>query len=385
MGDIFYMLVVMCKKLGYVFYMSWSPDVPYNDLPPAPRGTGIETARVLKAVVPARVALSELATTIQALPNPSVLVNSLALLEAQASSEVENIVTTADDLFKAETNQGDADAATREALRYKTGLFLGEEYMSSRANVITVGLAEDICTHIRGIDTRIRKSSGTFIGNPSTGDRVYTPPEGQKVIEQKMSDWAEFVNQPMQLDPLVQMAVAHYQFEAIHPFEDGNGRTGRILNVLMLVAHQLLPDPVLYLSRYIIRNKAEYYRLLQEVTAEGAWEAWILYMLRAVEVTARSTSKKIRQTLELQDSFVEHLQQRFGSHYPVRLVDVLFEQPYCRVRNVMETCQVARPTATKYLGILVDDGVLEVQKIGRENLYVNTGFINILMAEDNTD
>jgi len=216
--------------------MSWSPELPYNELPDIPPQADLETKAVLKALVPARAELSGLNEALVSLPNPGVFVNSLALLEAQASSEIENIVTTTDELFRADTNHGDASATTREALRYKIALFHGQERMHERAGLITAGMAKDICSEIRGTITDLRQGQGTYIGNPLTGQRIYTPPTGRAVLENKLQNWEVFVNSDTDLDPLVQMAIAHYQFEAIHPFDDGNGRTGRILNVLMLVA-----------------------------------------------------------------------------------------------------------------------------------------------------
>lgn len=358
--------------------MSWSPELPYNALPLLPPQRELETIPIFKALVPARSELSGLNEALVSLPNPDVFVNALALLEAQASSEIENIVTTTDELFRADTNQAGASAATREALRYKAALFHGRERMSSRADLLTIGMAEEICSEIRGTVTSIRHGEGTYIGNPLTGQRIYTPPFGKQVIEDKLYNWAAFVNEPTVLDPLVQMAVAHYQFEAIHPFDDGNGRTGRVLNVLMLVAKGLIREPILYVSKYIIQHKNEYYRLLNAVTESGAWEEWVVYMLQAVEETARSTLLKIKAIQRLQAEFAEQLSSDVGPQYPASLSEVLFIQPYCRVKDVMEGCRVSRPTATKYLSTLVAAGMLHVQPLGRERLYVNTQFMNIL-------
>lgn len=362
--------------------MSWSPEKPYNALPPLPPEKSLETVAVLKVLVDARAEVSGLDEALVSLPNPSVFVNSLALLEAQASSEIENVVTTADELFRAETHDVDATPATREALRYKVALLHGQELMEERAGLITIGLTSEICSEIRGTTTNLRQGEGTYIGNPVTGRRIYTPPAGKHIIENKLHNWEQFVNTETDLDPIVQMAVAHYQFEAIHPFDDGNGRTGRILNVLLLVTKKLLRQPVLYISQYIIQHKNEYYRLLNAVTETGAWEEWIIYMLYAVESTARSTRLKIKIIQGLQEEFSEQLLKDIGSQYPVGLAEVLFEQPYCRVRDVVERCRISRHTASKYLKILVEVGMLEVQRAGRENLYVNTRFIRILQATD---
>lgn len=330
----------------------------------------------------ARAELSGLNEALISVPNPNVFVNSLALLEAQASSEIENIVTTTDELFRADTGSVDATPATREALRYKAALLHGLQQMRERAGIITVGLASDICTEIRGSRTDIRQGDGTYIGNPTTGHRIYTPPAGHQIIIEKLQNWEEFVNTPTELDPLVQMATAHYQFEAIHPYDDGNGRTGRILNVLMLVANELLHEPIVYISRYIIEHKNEYYRLLNAVTETAAWEAWVLFMLRAVETTARSTRLKVKAIQQLQEQVAAHLASDIGPQYPAKLSEILFEQPYSRVRDLVEGLGVSRPTATKYLHSLVDAKILRVQKAGRENLFVNIRFMDILQAAD---
>lgn len=362
--------------------MSWSPEEPYNALPLIPPDESLETVAVLKKLVNARAEVSGLDEALVSLPNPSVFVHSLALLEAQASSEIENIVTTADELFRAETNDSEATPGTREALRYKVALLHGQELMEERAGLITIGHASEICSEIRGTTTKLRQGEGTYIGNPITGRRIYTPPAGKQIIEEKLHNWEQFVNTATTLDPLVQMAIAHYQFEAIHPFDDGNGRTGRILNVLILVAKKLLRQPILYISQYIIQHKNEYYRLLNAVTEGGAWEEWIIYMLHAVESTARSTRLKIKAIQGLQEEFSEQLLQDIGSQYPVGLSEVLFEQPYCRVRDVVERCRISRHTASKYLKMLVESGMLETRRAGRENLYVNTRFIRTLQATD---
>ena len=253
--------------------MPWSPEVPFNDLPPLPpAGLDLEPKRVLKATVEARTALATLAQAGQLLPNPTILIHAVPLLEAQASSEIENIVTTADELFK-HVGSGGGDNATKEALRYRAALFAGVESMRSRP--VTAATAARICSELHGREMAVRAVPGTRIANPTTKQVVYAPPEGADLIREKLSAWERFVHAEDDLDPLVRMAVAHYQFEAIHPFHDGNGRTGRVLNILMLIESGLLHDPILYLSRAIIARKNDYYRLLQAVTADGAWVEWI--------------------------------------------------------------------------------------------------------------
>ena len=221
------------------------------------------------------------------MPNPTVLINTIPLLEAQASSEIENIVTTTDALFRHLDDVAGADPATKETLRYRTALRVGFERTTERG--ITAGTARAVCTTIKGEQMDLRALPGTRIGNPATGEITYSPPEGRDRITELLSSWEHFVHRHDGMDPLVRMAVAHYQFEAIHPFPDGNGRTGRILNVLMLIEAGLLRQPVLYLSRYLIETKSDYYRLLLAVTADEAWEQWLLYILTGIEETSRST------------------------------------------------------------------------------------------------
>ena len=357
--------------------MTWSPSVPYNDLPPLPPVAILETHRVLKHTIEARAALSAVNTSIASLSNPYVLINSISLLEAQASSEIENIVTTTDDLFSFAENMGESgDPEVREALRYRLALFDGIEHLTTRP--ITTDLARAMCTRIKGHDMEIRSLPGTFIGNPATGEAVYTPPVGFVVIQEKLDRWEEFVNNPGTLDPLVAMAVSHYQFEAIHPFADGNGRTGRILNVLSLVGARLLDAPVLYLSKYIIDNKNEYYSRLLDVTAKGAWEDWLVFMIRGIEVTSKATLQKVDALREAVTQYTAQFRMLLPGGSKAELVNLLFEKPYCRIGDVMSTCSVSRPTATLWLSLLAAEGILEKQTRGRERLYINSRFMEIL-------
>ncbi len=227
----------------------------------------------------------------------------------------------------------------------------------------------------------LRTGTGTYIGNPATKVAVYTPPEGRAVIDQKLTDWELFVNGSEGLDPLVKMALAHYQFEAIHPFDDGNGRTGRVLNVLMLVAAGLLSQPVLYLSKYIIGHKNDYYSALLAVTAEDAWTDWIEYMLEGVRQTSNSTLQKIGRVHQLQSAMKEQIGATI-SGANISLLDVLFEQPYCRISNVMTDCHVSRPTATKWLKALAQGGVLHEVTMGRELLFINWRFMDLLVRDE---
>lgn len=360
--------------------MTWSASQPYNDLPELPPAIELETKAVLKAAIEARAALAALEQAASSIPNPIVLINSIPILEAQASSEIENIVTTTDELFKyAQDERGAANPATREALQYRTALFEGFRLAQSRP--LNTTTAVEVCSIIKQREMPIRKLPGTYIGNPDTHEAIYTPPVGADLIKAKLSNWEKFIHESGHLDPLIIMAVAHYQFEAIHPFEDGNGRTGRVLNVLVLIAAGLLSQPILYLSRYIIENKGAYYRLLQRVTADGDWQSWILFMLEGIRDTAVFTMKKIAAIKDLEHEFQTSLRQLYGS-VNADFLAILFEQPYSRIANVMARCAISRPTATSWLNTLADSGLLVKIPVGRERLYVNVQFMDALTRDE---
>jgi len=342
----------------------------------------IETREILKKCISARVALAELKQAAELIPNSTVLVNALPLLEARASSEIENIVTTTDKLFEyADIGDERADAATKEALRYRTALFEGAKMVQRR--MLTTDMAIQICSTIKGTELDIRSESGTTLKNRLSGEVIYTPPEGQQRLQDKLDNWADFMHRHTDIDPLVRLAVQHYQFEAIHPFADGNGRTGRILNILFLVEHGLLDSPILYLSRYIIRNKAAYYRLLQNVTSEQAWGPWIMFMLEGVEETCTWTTDKIKAIRELMEHTAQFVQHNLPKIYTWELVAVLFKQPYCRISNLVDAGIAKRQTASVYLKSLVDLGVLKEIKSGRETLFVHPKYIELLTGEEN--
>jgi len=356
--------------------MAWNPEVPFNSLPPLPpEGIDLEPKAVLKATVEARAALATLAQAGRLLPNPNILIHAVPLLEAQASSEIENIVTTADELFK-HVESGGGDHATKEALRYRNALFAGVRAIRSRP--LTAATAARVCSELHGREIDVRAVPGTRIANPATREIVYAPPEGAEVIRDKLSHWERFVHADDDLDPLVRMAVAHYQFEAIHPFHDGNGRTGRVINILMLIEAGLLDEPILYLSRAIIDRKNDYYRLLRAVTAEGAWTHWVLYMLDVVRESATSTTRKIASIRTCQDDIAERARAATTGGRDAQFLDLLFEQPYCRINTVAERCNVSRQTASTWLHALVAADLLSDVKVGRERLFVNHEFLQVL-------
>lgn len=360
--------------------MVFTANQPYNDLPRLPPGQELETRAVLKACIESRASLAALRECCKLIPNPAVLINSIPLLEAQASSEIENIVTTADALFRyAQADENDADPATKEALRYRTALATGFRQLADRP--VCTGLAVDICQIFKGPGYSIRRLPGTALRNLATGDVIYTPPVGEPLIRDLLANWERFIHDEADIDPLVRMAVAHYQFEAIHPFPDGNGRTGRILNLLQLIGHGLLDIPVLYLSRYIIRSKNDYYRLLNSVTREAAWQDWIIYMLNAITDTAQWTTDKIAAIHALQTHTQEFVRERKSAVYSRELVDLIFVQPYCRIHNVVEAGLGHRQTASTHLKQLCEIGVLREIKAGRDKLFVHPKFVGLLTAE----
>lgn len=364
---------------------SFDPARAYNDLPSLPPQADLETRAVLKACIEASRAVAELKQAGRLLPNQDVLINTIPLLEARASSEIENIVTTTDQLFRyaQPDREALADPATKEALRYRTALRRGVE--SLKRKPLATATAVEVCRTLLGVKLDIRRVPGTALVNEGTSDVVYTPPEGDALLRTLLANWERFLHDSEDVDPLIRMAVAHYQFEAIHPFSDGNGRTGRILNLLFLVEQELLELPVLYLSRAIIRQKADYYRLLLAVTTRGAWEDWILYMLRAVDETARWTTARIRAIRQLMQETAEYVRAEASGAYSQELVELIFVQPYCRIKNVVEAGIAQRQTAAVYLKQLANAGVLEEVKVGREKLFINPRLMRLLTAEQPGD
>lgn len=361
--------------------VGWRPNHPYNDLPRLPPAIELETKLVLKQCITARAALAELKQSAELIPNPAMLINTLPLLEARASSEIENIVTTADQLFRHLQADAGADTATREALRYRRALLEGVKALKTRP--LTTRTAESICTQIKGVEMSVRRVPGTALANDATGEVIYTPPEGETLIRDLLANRERFLHEEETIEPLVRMAAAHYQFEAIHPFTDGNGRTGRVLNSLFLVEKGLLPLPILYLSRYIIEHKADYYRLLLAVTRDGAWEPWLLYLLRAVEDTATWTTTKIGAIRKLAINTTDYVRHKLPKIYSRELVDVIFEQPYCRIANLVEAKIAGRQAASRYLKALVSVGVLREQTFGKEKLFIHPKLMNLLTRDSN--
>ena len=359
----------------------WHPETPYNYLPPLPPRHDLESKAVLKACIGARTALAELKQAAGLIPNQTMLINTIPLLEAKDSSEIENIVTTTDQLFQHVQGDGTADHATKEALRYRSALYRG--FLSLKDRPLCTGTAVDICRTLKGADMDIRRTPGTQLVNDHTGEVIYTPPEGESRLRDLLANWEHFLHHQAELDPLVRMAVGHYQFEAIHPFVDGNGRTGRVLNILYLIQEELLSLPILYLSRHIIAHKADYYRLLLEVTQKQAWEPWVLFMLKAVEETAHWTTAKIAAVRTLAEHTTEHVRTRLPKIYSRELVDVIFEQPYCRIANLVDKNIAQRQAASRYLKDLVALGVLQEMQHGKEKLFIHPKLMQLLTRDSN--
>ena len=359
----------------------WRPEAPYNQLPLLPPAGALESRAVLKGCIEARAALAALRQAAALIPNQTVLINTIPLLEAKDSSEIENIVTTADRLFQHAEAAASADPATKEALRYRTALYSG--YQSLAARPLCTATAVEVCRTLKGVEMDIRRTPGTQLASERTGAVVYTPPEGEARLRDLLANWEQFLHGHPELDPLVRMAVGHYQFEAIHPFTDGNGRTGRVLNILYLIEQQLLDLPVLYLSRHVIAHKADYYRLLLGVTRDQAWEPWLLFMLQAVAATSDWTRSKIAAMRALAEHTTDHVRARLPKIYSRELVDVIFEQPYCRIANVVDKGIAQRQAAARYLHDLAGLGVLIEMPVGKEKLFIHPKLMHLLVRDSN--
>lgn len=365
-------------KLNGVNSTGSSRDRPFNTLPKLPPAFDVETKRTLKKAIAANKALAELRTAGDLIPNQNVLIRAILLQEAKLSSEIENIVTTNDQLYRAFGEDPEkSDAATKEVLRYEQSLWHGFEHLRN-GGVLSARLFIEIAQIIKQIVINVRTLPGTRVINGRTSEPIYAPPEGEPLLRDLLDDLSNYLYQEDGVDPLIKMAVAHYQFEAIHPFPDGNGRTGRVLNILYLIQQGLLGTPVLYLSRYIIQNKSEYYDGLRRVTEEAAWEDWIIYILEGIEQTARDTKDRIvriRQSM-LESTDLARNQMRKG--YSKELIEIVFQQPYTRISSIEKAGLAKRDAASAHLRELERIGILHGFKFGREMLYVNRKLLSIL-------
>lgn len=365
--------------------MPFCPDQPFNDLPELPPGAELETPRVLKAITRTSRALAELKGRTHTIPNPTILLNTLALQEAKLSSEIENIFTTNDELFRglaAEGSGADLSPHAKEVLHYRDALWHGMTAIQARP-FLSTSLAIEVVNIIKENDAGIRNLPGTKLQNPETGEVIYTPPQGEELIRRQLANLERFSNDASsELDPLVRVAVAHYQFEAIHPFFDGNGRTGRILIILQLVMNRLLDNPILFLSRFIIEHKPQYYRSLRAVTEGGEWQGWLLYMLEAIEQTAHGTTEKVNAIHELLARTLEEAKRVLPRRtFSKELIELIFEQPYCKIRFVENAGIAKRLTATKYLRDLEKAGFVRASKRGTELIFINHALWRLLTDE----
>ena len=308
---------------------NFNPEQPYNDLPLLPPKAEIETKKILKKTISASRALSELKGATNSIPNPEILITSITLQEAKSSSAIENVVTTNDKLFKAFSAKAQIiDAPTKEVLRYREALWEGFNQLKKN-ELLTTNLFIKIFQKIKETNAEIRKTPGTKLADGS-GKVIYTPPEGEQFIRKLLHNLEQFIHDDSDLDPLIKSAIIHYQFEAIHPFTDGNGRTGRIILILYFVLQKYLSLPILFLSRYIIENKTQYYRLLKGVTEKNDWESWLLYILDGIENTSKSTTILIEDIHNSLLQTSEFVRKKSQQRIPKEAIELIYEQPYCK-------------------------------------------------------
>ncbi len=371
--------------------MVFDRDTPYNDLPLLPPDSELENdSDILKKLVSASRALASVNNEINRLPNPLMLINTIAIQEARSSTEIENIFTTENELFKAisdSTKEAFADPSTREVLRYREALWKGYNSISGKGKM-TLDTITNIVNQIKDTDLGIRPPQARVIIRRGDSDQrpggvVYTPPRGEGVIESYLKNLIDYLNNTdlADTDPLLKMCISHYQFEAIHPFQDGNGRTGRILNLLYLVKTGLLIQPVLYLSKYIIENKDSYYYTLSGMTQRKDWKGWILFMLDAIETTSHNTRNLINDIIEQMDATYSYAVTKI-SWYNKELNEAIFSQPYIKAKTVGGILKrTSRTTLTKYMGELASAGILSPKKEGLEVYYLNNDLIRILSGD----
>lgn len=340
----------------------------------------IETRPVLKKLARAHQALAELKGVAAGMPNQSILINTLSLQEAKDSSAIENIITTHDELYRSDSHrQYFVTLAAKEVYDYATALRAGFEQVQ-QSGMLTNQDIQRIQESIEKNSAGFRKLPGTSLKNDQTGEVIYTPPQHADDIQALMANLEQFINDDAlcDWDALTKMAVIHHRFESIHPFYDGNGRTGRIINVLYLVKQNLLGAPVLYLSRYINQNKADYYRLLQNVREDGDWEAWLLYMLEGIEQTSRQTTTLVNGMKALMLLHKQMLREKLPRIYSQDLINSLFRHPYTKIEFVTNDMKVTRKTAARYLNEMVRINLLSKHQIGRENYYLNDDLFDLL-------
>jgi Fic family protein len=359
-----------------------NPNIPYNNLPKLPPGTDLETKPIMRKLANARAALAEMKGMGEIIPNQSMLINALTMREAKDSSEIENIVTTQDELYIAfATQQKGINSQIKEVLNYREALWFGFNLIKKRG-ILTTNDITSIQAKIIENNAGIRTQTGTQLKNAVTGHVIFTPPEGEEVIRLLLKNLEEYLNiDDDGIDPLIKMGVIHYQFESIHPYYDGNGRTGRIINILYLVMKGLLDIPILYLSSYIIKEKKDYYRLLSEIRDMNNWEEWILYILKGVEETAKQTTALIKKIKDLLEETIEKVKTDLPSIYSKELIETIFEQPYCKVSSLVNKDLYERRTAMKYLRELERIDVLKSVPRGNQVLFLNVKLYDLLIQD----
>jgi len=356
----------------------FNKERPYNDLPVLPPNAELETKEILKKAIDANRALAELKGIANIIPNQSILISTLPLQEARSSSEIENVITTNDKLYEAvASSSNNYDPQTKEVLRYREALWEGYNQLKER-DLLTTNLFISIYQIIKETNAGIRVTQGTKISNPN-GEIIYTPPEGEKIIRDKLANLEKFIHEDDEFDDLIKLALIHYQFEAIHPFTDGNGRTGRIINVLYLILKKRLDLPILYLSKFIIENKNQYYKLLRNVSEKEEWQEWVIYILNAIKETANYTGEKILQIKGLFELTLKEAKEKLPLRvYSKELIEVIFSQPYCKTEFVVKVGIAKRQTAAEYLKELEKIGILKSKKVGKEVLYLNIDLFDII-------
>ena len=339
----------------------------------------METKPIFKKIIEANRALAHLNGVAKIIPNQNILINSLILQEAKDSSEIENIITTHDELYLANVSNEKLSREVKEVKNYKDALLFGYEKVKEQ-KILTLNDIVQIQKILVANDAGVRKQSGTVLKNEATGETVYTPPESYDEVMRLLQNLVEYINDDSMedYDYLVKMAIIHFQFESIHPFYDGNGRTGRIVNVLYLVLKELLDLPILYLSRYIIRNKSDYSRLLQEVRVKDRWSEWIAFMLDAVIATSQETTILVENIEQLMFHTKATLREKLPKIYSKDLLEVLFLHPYTKIEFLVDRLSITRKTASKYLKEIEKIGILQEVKIGRNRYFVNLELFDLL-------
>lgn len=342
------------------------------------KNVNLKTNKILEQLTLSSRALAELKGYSNTIPNMHILINAVTINEAKDSSAIENIVTTHDDIYKVLTESGYKEENAKEVVDYRNAIWLGYEQIKKDGYINTNTIVK-IQGTIEHNNVGIRKLPGTELKNSITGETIYTPPQSEKEIRAYLKNLEDFINDAEDgIDPLIKFCLIHYQFESIHPFYDGNGRTGRILNILYLVLNNLIDSPILYLSKYINKTKQEYYKLFNQVRDNNNFEDWILYILKGIEITSKETISLIEKIQKEMKNYKEEFRDKLPKIYSKELLESLFYEVYTKISYIEKACNVTRLTASSYLNQLEEIGLLESEKIGRERLYKNVRLIKLL-------